>query len=66
MSQLEWYKSSFSTGANGSCVEVSLPPGGLLRLRESDDPAVVLTLRPSALAALLRSVKAGARLRRLP
>ncbi|GAA2708127.1 MULTISPECIES: DUF397 domain-containing protein [Streptomyces] len=56
-----WRKSSYSVGAEGSCVEVSLPPGGLIRLRESDDPAVVLAVRPAALAALLRTVKAAAR-----
>ncbi|MFE0044201.1 DUF397 domain-containing protein [Streptomyces albireticuli] len=58
MSQLAWYKSSFSTGSENDCVEIALAPGGLIRLRESDDPTRVITTAPAALAPLLRTVKA--------
>ncbi|MET7765614.1 DUF397 domain-containing protein [Streptomyces sp. NPDC005336] len=53
-----WRKSSYSVG-EGQCVEVAAS-AGLVRLRESDDPDVVLTTGPAVLAAFLRSVKAGA------
>ncbi|MEV4436927.1 DUF397 domain-containing protein [Streptomyces sp. NPDC049585] len=54
-----WRKSSFSGGGNGECLEAAYAPGGRLRLRESDDPGVVIAVHPTALAALLRTVKAG-------
>ncbi|MCA6093064.1 DUF397 domain-containing protein [Streptomyces sp. SCA3-4] len=59
MSELAWRKSSFSVGQDGDCVEVSSRPGGLIRLRESDDPAQVIATTPTAWAALLTTVKAG-------
>ncbi|MBO0652894.1 DUF397 domain-containing protein [Streptomyces triculaminicus] len=59
MPQHEWRKSSFSTGPNNDCVEVSPSPGGLIRLRESDRPADVITTTPATWATLLRTVKAG-------
>ncbi|MEU1312858.1 DUF397 domain-containing protein [Streptomyces cinnamoneus] len=59
MSQHEWHKSSFSTGANNDCVEVASGPGGLIRLRESDDPAQVITTAPTSWVALLAAAKAG-------
>ncbi|MFI9236244.1 DUF397 domain-containing protein [Streptomyces sp. NPDC053079] len=65
MSQLEWRKSSRCTGGDGECVEVSTSPGGLIRLRESDRPADVLTTTPSALATLLTGIKAGRAVRRV-
>ncbi|MBB5119670.1 hypothetical protein AF335_27835 [Streptomyces eurocidicus] len=58
MSQLGWRKSSFSTGAENDCVEIAAAPGGLIRLRESDDPAQIITTDPVALAGLLRTIKA--------
>ncbi|GHF48613.1 hypothetical protein GCM10010218_32620 [Streptomyces mashuensis] len=52
-----WCKSSYSTGANNNCVEVSRLPGADLCLREGDQPAVAITTTPAALAAFLRAVK---------
>jgi Domain of unknown function (DUF397) len=50
----QWQKSSFSGGANGNeCVELAHGEAALL-LRESDDPARIITVSPVALAALLR------------
>ncbi|MEX2984409.1 DUF397 domain-containing protein [Streptomyces sp. C36] len=59
MSHPAWQKSSFSTGPEGACLEAALTPGGLIRLRESDRPADVITTTPTTWATLLRTVKAG-------
>lgn len=59
MSDLEWQKSSFSSGdPNADCLEVAAAPEDHLHLRESDDPATVLTTTPTRLAALLRTINA--------
>ncbi|MFI9104158.1 DUF397 domain-containing protein [Streptomyces fildesensis] len=60
MPELVWQKSSFSTGGQGECVEIATGAAGLVHLRESDDPQVVITTTPAALRALLRATKAGA------
>jgi hypothetical protein len=58
MSDGAWQKSSFSSGdPNQTCVELANAPEGRIRLRESDDPATVLTSTPARLAALLRCVR---------
>jgi Domain of unknown function (DUF397) len=54
-----WRKSSFSGGGNGNCLEVAASPGGLIRLRESDQPTQIVTTTPATWAVLLGSVKAG-------
>ncbi|MGP3967042.1 DUF397 domain-containing protein [Streptomyces sp. 6N223] len=61
MSNLTWQKSSFSTGdPNQNCLEVAQGPEGHgVRLRESEDPAAVLTTTPTRLAALLRCLRQG-------
>lgn len=58
MSAYIWQKSSYSTeGAN--CVNIATASDGTLRMRESDDPDVILATTPTALSALLASVKEG-------
>ena len=52
-----WQKSSFSH-ADGECVELAAVDGAV-RLRESDDPHVVITTAPHPLGALIRAIKAG-------
>ncbi|OMI33852.1 DUF397 domain-containing protein [Streptomyces sparsogenes] len=52
-----WRKSSYSVG-EGQCVEVA-SWGGLVRLRESDDPSAVIGAAPAVWAAFVRGVKAG-------
>ncbi|GHF48604.1 hypothetical protein GCM10010218_32610 [Streptomyces mashuensis] len=60
MSRLEWSKSSYSTGAQGSCLELArLDVRARVHLRESDDPAVVISTGPAALGSLLNAVRAG-------
>ncbi|GAB2921595.1 DUF397 domain-containing protein [Streptomyces mayteni] len=58
MSALEWQKSSFSGEAHQECIQLAAGPSPLL-LRESDDPAAVLTTRPARAAALLTAIKGG-------
>ncbi|WP_206442443.1 DUF397 domain-containing protein [Streptomyces boncukensis] len=57
---MQWVKSSFSEDGGNNCVEVARISPGRLALRESADPAHVLTPTRGALDALLRSAKAGA------
>ncbi|MFG2908940.1 DUF397 domain-containing protein [Kitasatospora sp. NPDC048286] len=53
-----WQKSSFS-GDTANCIYVAAVPGEGVKLRESDDPDVVITMPPAVLGALLCGVKAG-------
>ncbi|MDX6330433.1 MAG: hypothetical protein QOI83_2816 [Streptomycetaceae bacterium] len=56
---IDWQKSSFSGGAEGSnCVELATT-SGTVRLRESDAPDAVVTASPQQLAAFICGVKAG-------
>ncbi|WP_079106271.1 DUF397 domain-containing protein [Streptomyces hygroscopicus] len=54
----QWQKSSYSAQGN-ACLYVSAPDNATIRLRESDEPDTILTTTPTALAALIRSAKAG-------
>ncbi|MGW3658415.1 DUF397 domain-containing protein [Streptomyces sp. NPDC005151] len=57
MSEYNWQKSSYSTeGAN--CVNVAGASDGTFRLRESDEPNVILVASSVGLSALLASIKA--------
>lgn len=58
MTALNWQKSSYSSeGSN--CVELAIAPDDSTRLRESDDPAINLTLRTASLASLLGAIRQG-------
>ncbi|WP_190024864.1 DUF397 domain-containing protein [Streptomyces hiroshimensis] len=56
-----WQKSSFSgSGPDNSCVEVAAI-GGLVRVRESDEPGTVITVPPASLRTLaILPLRAGA------
>ncbi|MEV0480437.1 DUF397 domain-containing protein [Streptomyces sp. NPDC050508] len=58
MSQtLRWQKSSFSGGDDDTnCLEIATTPT-TLHLRESDEPATLLSPTPTALNALLTALK---------
>jgi hypothetical protein len=57
---VQWQKSTFSSGSDGSnCVELSHHDSTLL-LRESDDPDRILSVSPHTLAALLSRIRTGA------
>lgn len=59
MPTMDWQKSSYSNqGAN--CLYLARSADGTIRLRESDDPDVILHTTPAALRAFLRGVKAAA------
>lgn len=58
MPELRWQKSSFSSEAS-NCLELATGPDGTIRLRESDAPAVTLTLRATALNPLLSAAREG-------
>ncbi|MER6361452.1 DUF397 domain-containing protein [Kitasatospora sp. NPDC001527] len=57
MPENTWQKSSYS-GAHDECVEVR-SAGGLIEVRESDDPDVIVSTNTSAFTSLLHTVKAG-------
>ena len=54
--ELSWQKSSFSSEAS-SCVYVATAPDTSDRLRESDEPEVILQTSRTALAALIAAAK---------
>ncbi|MFE9395314.1 DUF397 domain-containing protein [Streptomyces flavidovirens] len=56
-----WQKSSFSGGPEGNCLYLATAPDGSIRLRESDEPEVVLRTSPDRLAALIAALKQAAR-----
>ncbi|GAA2716218.1 MULTISPECIES: DUF397 domain-containing protein [Streptomyces] len=53
---LRWQKSSFSGGNGENCIEVAAQGEGIV-VRERDAPRTVLTLSPTQLRALLRTLK---------
>ncbi|GAA2707569.1 MULTISPECIES: DUF397 domain-containing protein [Streptomyces] len=58
--EISWQKSSFSGGdLNQDCVEIARS-SGLIAIRESDVPHVILTTTTRHLRDLIRSVKQGA------
>lgn len=58
MPALHWQKSTFSGEANG-CVYLAAADDGTIKLRESDDPGVIVTTTPEKLRAFILGVKAG-------
>jgi hypothetical protein len=49
-----WFKSSYSSGGGGECVEVAIAPGAI-HIRDSKDRSgPVLTVTPQAWAGLVR------------
>ncbi|WP_405907240.1 DUF397 domain-containing protein [Streptomyces sp. NBC_00828] len=55
---LYWQKSSFSGGGDEEdCVEIAATTPTTLHLRESDHPTTILTPTPTALRALLTTLR---------
>jgi hypothetical protein len=54
----DWQKSSFS-GEAANCVNIAADPDGAIRLRESDEPDVMLAASANALHGLLSAIKDG-------
>ncbi|MEV7025016.1 DUF397 domain-containing protein [Kitasatospora sp. NPDC093558] len=58
MSALDWQKSSYSS-ESANCIYLAAGHDCSIRLRESDEPDVIISTSPDRLLALLRGVKAG-------
>lgn len=59
--QLTWFKSSYSDGEGGDCLEVALTPG-TVHVRDSKHPAGPhLTLSPTTWSAFLSQQLTGER-----
>ncbi|MBD0689741.1 DUF397 domain-containing protein [Streptomyces sp. CBMA123] len=58
MSALNWQKSSYSS-ESANCIYLAGVAGGGVRIRESDDPDVIIATSSDGLRAFLRGVKAG-------
>ncbi|MEU3787126.1 DUF397 domain-containing protein [Streptomyces sp900129855] len=59
MQPFHWQKSSYS-GDSSNCVNIAADPtapNGMVHLRESDEPEVVLTTTPARLQALICGLK---------
>ncbi|WP_413102990.1 DUF397 domain-containing protein [Streptomyces sp. Inha503] len=54
-----WRKSSYSPNA-GNCVYVATGDNHTVRLRESDEPELILATTPATFGVFIRAVKAGA------
>ncbi|MFK4186260.1 DUF397 domain-containing protein [Streptomyces sparsogenes] len=53
-----WQKSSFS-GEAANCVYVAAPTPGAIKIRESEDPDVILTTTRTCLGVFIRAAKVG-------
>ncbi|MPY64036.1 DUF397 domain-containing protein [Streptomyces spongiae] len=60
--QLRWFKSSYSDGEGGACVEVALPaPRTTIHIRDSKNPSgPQLHITASAWRAFVSAVQPGA------
>jgi hypothetical protein len=54
----QWQKSSYSPNAS-SCLYVAIADDGTIKIRESDDPDVIVTTTPAKLKAFILGVKNG-------
>ncbi|MFB6889495.1 DUF397 domain-containing protein [Kitasatospora sp. NPDC056327] len=60
MEKLNWQKSSFS-GEDADCIEIASGSSDI-HIRESDDPATVITATKAQLAAWIEDIKADNRI----
>ncbi|MFD4523063.1 DUF397 domain-containing protein [Streptomyces sp. NPDC058470] len=56
MHELAWQKSTYSAEA-ANCVYLAATPAGTIRLRESDEPDVMVTTTLVCLQALIQGIK---------
>ncbi len=56
--EIKWQKSSFSTDAEGNCLELATV-GDEILVRESDRPDLIIKTTHAKLAAFLAGAKAG-------
>lgn len=60
MSDLKWFKSSYSEASGNACVEVAASEDGGVAIRDSVFPSRVITTNRAALAALIAGARTGA------
>ncbi|MFJ3979600.1 DUF397 domain-containing protein [Streptomyces sp. NPDC090021] len=53
MSELSWFKSSYSEASGNACVEIAICEGDGVAIRDSVFPSRVITTTRAALAALV-------------
>jgi hypothetical protein len=58
MPDYDWQKSSYS-GTAANCVYVAATDNGTIKLRESDNPNVIITTTPAKLRTFILAAKAG-------
>ncbi|MCX5194220.1 DUF397 domain-containing protein [Streptomyces sp. NBC_00249] len=59
MSELSWFKSSYSEASGNACVEVAVCEGDGVAIRDSVFPSRVITANRAALAALVVGAQAS-------
>jgi hypothetical protein len=59
MPETQWQKSTYSGGEGTNCLYVATAPGGTIRLRESDDPDVIVATTPTGFRSLIAAIKTG-------
>ncbi|MGW8066450.1 DUF397 domain-containing protein [Streptomyces ziwulingensis] len=59
LSELKWFKSSFSEASGNACVEVAVCDDEQVAIRHSVHPSRGLTVGFSAFNALVQAVRAG-------
>ncbi|MEU1308962.1 DUF397 domain-containing protein [Streptomyces cinnamoneus] len=57
MALISWQESSYSASSS-NCVNIAAAEDGTIRLRESEAPVTVLTVKPATLRGLIRALKA--------
>ncbi|MFD8380565.1 DUF397 domain-containing protein [Streptomyces sp. NPDC059679] len=58
MQTIAWRTSSYC-GEGESCLNVAAPTPEAIKIRESDDPDIMLTTTPATLGVFIRTAKAG-------
>ncbi|MDH2387203.1 DUF397 domain-containing protein [Streptomyces sp. HNM0663] len=59
LTSLDWKRSSYSGGGGNNCVEIAVPDGRTVAIRDSVRPTPVITVQRAALEHLLAGVRAG-------
>ncbi|MGO4431379.1 DUF397 domain-containing protein, partial [Streptomyces sp. MCAF7] len=54
----DWQKSSYSQEGS-ACLNIAAPTPDAIKIRESDDPGVILTTTPATLGVFIRAAKTG-------
>jgi hypothetical protein len=55
---IDWQSPSYC-GEGESCLNIATPTSDAIKIRESNDPDIILTTTPAALSVFIRAAKAG-------